>query len=73
MHREAPGIQALVIGVPLGGVIDPALIQAKARAALALSRRAHPRCRIGSAGFAGPAGSSFGCLHDNKCNMLHLF
>src|SRR6202035_3495596 len=70
MHREAPGIEALVIGVPLGCGIDPALMQAKARAALALSRRAHPLRRIGSSGFAGPTGDSFGCLHNNKCNML---
>jgi len=48
-----------VIGVPLGCGIDPALMQAKARAALALSRRAHPLRRIWSAGFAGPTGASF--------------
>jgi hypothetical protein len=71
-HREAPGIEALVIGVPMRCGIDPALMQPKARAALALSRRAHPLSRIGSAGFAGPAWASFGCLHDYKCDMLHL-
>jgi prevent-host-death family protein len=72
MHRQAPGIEALVIGVPLGCGVDPALMQAKARAALALARRAHPLCRIGSAGFAGPTGTSFESLHDNKCNMFRL-
>ncbi len=72
MHRKAPGIEALVIGVPLGCGIDPELIQAKACATLALSSRAHPLSRIGSAGFAGPTGTSFGCRHDNKSNMLLL-
>ncbi len=56
----------------MGSGIDPALMQAKTRAALALSRRAHPLCRIGSAGFAGATGASSACLHDNKCNMLQL-
>ena len=61
-----------MIGVPLRCGIDPALLQAKASAALALSRCAHPLRRIRSAGFAWPTGASFGCLHNNKCNMLLL-
>ena len=72
MHCEAPGVEALVIGVPLGCGINPALMQAKARAALALPRRAHPFRRVGSAGFAGATRAFFGCLHNNKCNMLLL-
>src|ERR1700692_1095028 len=73
MHREAPGIATLVIGAHLGCCIDPALMQAKARAALALARRTHPLCRIRSAGFAGPTGAFLECFHSNKCNMLRLF
>ncbi len=61
-----------MIGVHLGCCVDPALMQAKARAALALARPTHSLCRVRSAGFAGSTGAFLGCFHSNKCNMLRL-